>query len=123
LHQASQGGSLEVARLLVEHGADVHCQDKFGWTPLHVASKFRHLDVTLLLHEQGADINPKTQSIWTPLHVASSCSHLEIVKLLLEWGGNVYVHSDEGQMASQLASSSGLQAWEIVQLLMEYGTY
>jgi Ankyrin repeats (3 copies) len=30
LHQASQSGTLEVARLLIEHGADLAVQDKHG---------------------------------------------------------------------------------------------
>lgn len=32
---------LEVARMLIEHGADVTTQDKDGGTPLHLASRWK----------------------------------------------------------------------------------
>ena len=37
LHHAAKANSLDVARLLIEHGAEVDARDKGGWTPLHVA--------------------------------------------------------------------------------------
>ncbi|CAL8274890.1 unnamed protein product [Lota lota] len=37
LHEAVLTGNLEVVKLLVRYGADVHQRDEDGWTPLHMA--------------------------------------------------------------------------------------
>jgi hypothetical protein len=39
LHLASKNGHVKVARMLIEHGADVTAQNKDGETPLHLASQ------------------------------------------------------------------------------------
>ena len=53
LHLALGPGYLEVARFLIEHGADLNSCDKEGWTPLHTAARNGHLDVVRLLLEHG----------------------------------------------------------------------
>ena len=47
LHEASKGGHLDVARLLIEHGADhdAAAQSEDGTTLLHRTSKQRNVDV------------------------------------------------------------------------------
>lgn len=37
LHEAVLTGNLEVVKLLMKYGADVHQRDENGWTPLHMA--------------------------------------------------------------------------------------
>jgi serine/threonine-protein phosphatase 6 regulatory ankyrin repeat subunit B len=54
LHDASQRGHLDLARFLVEHGANITAQDQSGSTPLHQASQYGHLDVARFLAERGA---------------------------------------------------------------------
>jgi ankyrin repeat protein len=56
LHLASFQGHEEVARLLIEHSADMTAQNKYGLTPLHLASQEGQVDVTCLLIECGADL-------------------------------------------------------------------
>jgi len=51
LHEASSGGSLEVTRLLLSHGANVDEQDSDGRTPFQVASSD---ELRKLLLEHGA---------------------------------------------------------------------
>ena len=55
LHLTSQVGHVDVARLLIEHGADAAAQDNDGMTPLHWASEGGHVDVARLLIEHGVD--------------------------------------------------------------------
>jgi len=40
LHWAASRGKTQVARLLLEHGADVNVRDKFGMTPSRLASRY-----------------------------------------------------------------------------------
>ena len=58
LHCAASSGSMEVARFLIDHGANVaaHWQDNYGWTPLHEASESGMVEVVDILVEPGADI-------------------------------------------------------------------
>ena len=54
LHLNSRAGYVNIASLLIEHGADVAAQDEDGWTPLHWASSGGHIDLARLLIEHGA---------------------------------------------------------------------
>jgi ankyrin repeat protein len=56
LDLASGCGNFEVARFLIEHGADVNCRDKRGWTPLHTAARNGHLDIVRMLLDHGLDV-------------------------------------------------------------------
>ena len=51
---ASSNGHLEIVRLLLEHGADVHARDD---EVLIWASRNGHLEVVRLLLNKGADIH------------------------------------------------------------------
>ena len=51
---ASGSGDLEVARLLVEAGAEKNCRDDHGRTALMLASASGRLEVARMLVEAGA---------------------------------------------------------------------
>ena len=54
---ASGHGNFEVARfLIIEHGADLNCCDKLGWTPLHTAAQNGHLDIVQLFLDHGLGV-------------------------------------------------------------------
>ena len=52
LHKAVYMGEIEVARLLLEHGADVNARDKSGNTPSQFTTQQEILE---LLSEYGAE--------------------------------------------------------------------
>jgi ankyrin repeat protein len=92
LHWASSKGHLDVARMLVERGADVSARAKDGWTPLHCASYHRHVDVTRMLVEHGADASAQTRDGRTPLQLVvrqestSSKGHVNVTRMLMGCG-------------------------------------
>ena len=95
LHTASSLGRLEIARLLLDHGAKVDASDEFGQTPLHKVSSGKYdpeeagVGVAKLLLERGGDVNGKYKQQSSPLHLAFRHGKLEIARLLLNHGANV----------------------------------
>lgn len=84
---------VELAALVLEHGADPNARNDFGWTPLHFACAIDGRDKTmvkLLLHN-GADPNVTDSTGQMPLHYALGASEesKQIVALLLQHGANV----------------------------------
>jgi hypothetical protein len=79
-----------VARLLLEHGADVNVQvsvpDSSGRTPLHVATEFNRAEVARVLLEHGANVDAEDNQGRTPFQIASARGCDESMKLLSEHG-------------------------------------
>ena len=65
LHWAASYNSLDVARLLIDRGAEVDARDEDGRTPLHYAARPSCLDVARLLIEHGANTDGIDLS-WIP---------------------------------------------------------
>ena len=55
LNSAAAGRHADVARLLLEHGADPNARQGSGWTPLHSAAHNGDPDTVVLLLAHGAD--------------------------------------------------------------------
>ena len=88
LHLTSRQGHVDVARMLVERGADVSAQAEDGWTPLHWASSRGHVDVARMFVERGADVSAQAEGGWTPLQLASSRGHVDVARMLVERGAD-----------------------------------
>jgi hypothetical protein len=69
LHEAAWKGHVEIARLLLQNGADVNVKCDYGWTPLHSAASEGHVDFLHLLVENGADLEEQIDG-WRALHYA-----------------------------------------------------
>jgi ankyrin repeat protein len=54
IHVAALGGQKEMARFLIENGADVNAKAGNGWTPLHVAVLRGQTGVAELFRKHGA---------------------------------------------------------------------
>ena len=61
---------VDTIRLLVEHGADVHLQDKNGATPLHRAVRTRCVAAVRFLLKSGSDPLRRNKPGSTPFHLA-----------------------------------------------------
>lgn len=133
LHYAN---NLELARLLIEKGADVNAMRAESvlpalikgakpitikdYAPLHLLSS---TDVVQLLLNNGADVNILGKYKVTPLHRAADLKDSSsLVKLLLEHGANVNARASYNTTplleAMFYASRDSL---EVVKLLIEYG--
>ncbi|EER27057.1 ankyrin repeat containing protein [Coccidioides posadasii C735 delta SOWgp] len=94
LFWAASRGHREVARLLLDNGANVNAKDKNKLTPLHVATTSEHTKLMALLLDRGAHIEAKEASGDTPLARAIENGSKEVIKVLLERGANEeYLHA------------------------------
>lgn len=88
---AARSSNPNVINALLAEGADLHTEDKLGYTPLHTAveGKNSYLSIINSLLNAGAKINADSTGIaGTPLHLAVIHSSPEIIEALLNAGAN-----------------------------------
>ena len=101
LYIAAKNNSIEIMKLLINHGAYINGANNQGETPLYIAVVNNALEATKLLIEKRANLNIETEnSFLTPLMVAINSENeersKELIKLLIENGADVnYNISDE----------------------------
>jgi uncharacterized protein len=86
LHSAIANRRTAIAKLLIEHGADVNSTQADDFTPLHEAAQNGLLEVTQLLLDRGARVNARLADGKTPLALAIEQHHVEIEELLRRYG-------------------------------------
>lgn len=124
LHYAIQfSQSTEVAKLLIDSGANLNLQDRDGATPLSCAASGGNNEVVkMLLQEEDCDKSLTSRSGESPLHHAARRADLETMKLLVEGGvatnlvGNAVCDSP-----LQVACENAKDHTEIVEYLLENG--
>jgi ankyrin repeat protein len=101
LHIASGLGYVEIAKILIEYGADVDIQVDPGTAPdyrdrnctsLHLASAHGHVEIVKLLLYNKVNVNIENFDGWTPLDAAAIHEHFELAKILLAHGGTIGSH-------------------------------
>src|SRR6266404_566987 len=89
LDVASRFGRLEIARFLVEQGADSMTKDKDGQTLLHSASRHGDTGFVEALLKTGMDVDVRSTDKETPLVIASAHGKLDVARFLLERGADI----------------------------------
>jgi ankyrin repeat protein len=91
---AAVSGLEEIAKLLLEKGADIDHPESTLATPLYLASSSGHLNMVRCLIEAGADLKKVTKLGWSPLH--ASYDRPEILRHLLAKGADINLESSDG---------------------------
>jgi ankyrin repeat protein len=114
-------GHLDVARLLIDSGADLNAnsKNKLNATPLQGAVASNRIDLARLYLSRGANVNCRSEEGTSPLHEAAGNGYLDFVKLLLENGANVNQKDDNGK--TPLAIALQHKKTDIAKLLREHG--
>ncbi len=121
LHVAAAEGHADIARILIENGADVKAVSELkDARALHLAARFGHVDVLAVLLDSGADIEARDQYRQTPLSRAAKLGHVEAVRLLLDRGANIETR-EEKFGAAPLHEAALHGHIDVVKLLLEYG--
>jgi ankyrin repeat protein len=82
LQGAAAFQKIDLAKLLIERGANVNCRGEEGGSPLHEVAGNGQIEFAKLLLDHGADINAKDNNGKTPLTVALENKQTETAKFL-----------------------------------------
>jgi ankyrin repeat protein len=99
----------EVARALIERGADVNAaaRNAFRVAPVHAAAAVRDAAIMQLLIEHGAGVNARQQMGYTALHTAAQHGDDVMLDLLLAAGADPRATGDDGKTPADLAAAKG----------------
>ncbi|GEO06247.1 hypothetical protein AAE02nite_39110 [Adhaeribacter aerolatus] len=102
----------ELAKLLIENGADVNAPSQNGLrvSPIHSAVAARNTELVKFLVDHGADINATQAGGYTALHAAAQNGDEELIKYLLEHMADINAMTESGKTPMELAIASGHDA-------------
>ena len=100
-------GHPEIARLLIEAGADVNeaATNATKVAIIHSAAAAANLEIVRLLIEKGARVNVAQEGGFTPLHEAAAQGNRALAELLIGAGANLAAKTTDGQTATDLADA------------------
>ena len=99
LHLSCEKGHYDVAKTLLEAGADPNITDKWLQTPLMYSTTIEWTNVMKLLVEKGCDINYQDNYGYTALHRSVNCSDTECLELLIKSGADINIRNSTGRTA------------------------
>ncbi|KAL0934979.1 multiple ankyrin repeats single kh domain-containing protein [Colletotrichum truncatum] len=106
----------DIAKQLIEHGADVLRPERYLGPPLHLACLLGDQSIAELLIDKGANLNATVGHFQTPIFAAVHVRAFDVIPLLLERQTDLgYVH---GEYGTPLHHACRLQdGWSAQQLL------
>ncbi len=118
MHRAVAGYGT-IARLLLDHGAEVNRYDARGQGVLYWAAGQDDVELLRRLLENGAD--PKAQTILgdQPLHRAAVYGQVSTMRVLIEKGADIHAANKKGEQALHLAYKGAHE--EAARLLLSLG--
>jgi hypothetical protein len=116
LHSVSREGFVDLARILLKHGADIEARDANDWSPLERAMTEQHAELTRFLLEHGANVNAQDMKGRTPLYLASLWSMPSVAQVLLRHGADVKARNEDNKTPLHQADVK-----EVAQILLDHG--
>ncbi|KAG7458245.1 hypothetical protein MATL_G00236160 [Megalops atlanticus] len=108
LHICCRRKDTEMAKVLVEFGANVDIQNDEGQTPLHVAAWEGDELMLKFFYQCKANPNIIDKMDRSPLHIAAERGHTNVVEVLTEkFKSNVLARTKDGSTLMHIASQCG----------------
>ena len=103
LHLVARGGYTEVAKMLLDEGADINLKSiATGGTPLHFAAGNKQIEMVKYLVKSGANLENFDKTGSTPLMVAVYQQDVGMVEALVEGGADINKRSSTNVMMTPL---------------------
>lgn len=123
LHSAVVHGDLQMAKMLLEHGANVNVKESgdmnWGWYPLHLALRSENKQMIRLLVLHGADVNAARDDMWTPLHTAAYHGQSDIIEMLILKGAKLTARDRD--LSTPLHIAINQQQIDAARVMLKYG--
>lgn len=103
LCSAAGQGKPDIAKILIQHGANVNSRDEEGITPLSQAAYSKTAETTKLLISKGANVNSRGYLNQTPLITAAVYGVPDTIKELLKAGTDPKAKDRNGMTAYEWA--------------------
>ena len=110
LHLAAFMGHAAVARILLDHGADLEAvsTNSIANRPLHAALAGKAVtEVIELLIARGADVNARAELDLTPLHLAAARGNMPMTRRLLDLNADPGARMTDGKRPAAYAAERG----------------
>ena len=129
LHVACDCGQIEVARVLLDHGALANVENHNGVTPLHAIPRSKYGSredsrLVQLLIERGADLKTPDKDHDTPLHSACFYGRLDAAQQLLDNGASATAKNGRGETPLHVISRGNSffqDGVRLTRLLLKHG--
>ena len=113
----SKKGYFDIAKLLVENGANINARSKTGITALMFACAEKQVRIAKYLIDSGADVNLRDRPLFSALLYASLTKEHEIIKALIEAGADV--NAKNFKLVTPLMFASGINDIDTIKLVNE----
>jgi|GEM_PF-946165 len=109
---AAKGGRTQIAKILLDYGADPMQMDHLENTALHIAAEKGYADLVKIMLEKGAPADQPNIMGTTPIMAAARNNNAEIAKILADHGANPDRRNYEGIAANDYGSFQMKQLME-----------
>ena len=117
--EAIRNNDLEMIRMFVEYGADLHKTTSLGESYLHFAAFHNRTELAEYFIDLGMNVNITKNGNLTPLHIATVTGNIEVAELIIEKGADLDAVSTDGGTPLHFALAAGHQ--DVAELLKSKG--
>jgi len=120
LHIVASFKETNLAKMLLDAGADPNVRDANGQLPLNIAAEFYNQDIIDLLLEKGANVEEAHKNtLELPIHLAASSGHIKTLQAYIEAGIPASLRNHEGFTPLHQAAYNGKS--EAIEYLLSKG--